>query len=143
MFQPCSGTAPSLGSVTNVTSYFSPSHRSTVFFFNFPLHPSWPDSPPPSATLRLICTNLFTRLSPFFQYWDVFPHGQGSTPAGLPRLSLQFLSCRPQPSPQVHIFPCSHAPRARFCRLFPRPVAPLLLPLMSLTSMSTPVGSPF
>ena len=45
MLQPLSGTAPSLGSVTNVMSYLFPYYRSNCFM-DLPCHPSFPYSLP-------------------------------------------------------------------------------------------------
>ena len=101
LFQPWSGTDPSLGSVANITSYINvaPPLNSLLNLF-------------PSPSVSLIPP-------PPYWFWIAFPLGQVCTPAVLHHLSLHSLSCRPWPDPQVPLIPYSPTPRACFCCLSP------------------------
>ena len=143
MFQPRSRTSLSLGSVTNVTSYLSPPHHFNCFLGLSPL-PSAYLPPPPTATLKLSYTALFT--PNFHPYISV-----------LYRLSTWTIvhSHRPTPPvPELYVLPLSTCPPGTSHTLHPHPSSPFLLPpppsvcplsppLTFLASLSTPLGAPF
>ena len=97
-------------------------------------------TPSTSATLILSHTDLCTQFSPLFRSWTSCPPEQASTPTGLHCPSLHLFSCLPRPAPQVPVVPCRSVPQACLCCLFPSLVAPLVLHLTPLASLSTPVG---
>ena len=62
LFQTCSETAPSLGSVSNITSDLKPAHRSTVYCIFSPPSVAWPPLQP--TTLKLSCTTILAPNTP-------------------------------------------------------------------------------
>ena len=128
LLQPWSGTAPSLGSVSNITSYINPAPLSNCLMGPFP-SPSVSWFPPPSATLILRCTALLAPDSP--PYLPVFDRMSTWTDVHsrrTPSPILISMSFRPRPSPRVPLGPYSPTLWAYFCRLFPRLFSPLSPP---------------
>ena len=121
MFQPRSGTDPSLGSIANVTSYLFPYQLFNCFWI-IALHPLCTDPPP----IHHPYTELHRSLNPsllLFRSWTVFTPEHTSNPSGLHRLYLRSLFCWPQPATQVPVGPCSPAPQACFFCLSPHTAA--------------------
>ena len=143
MFQPRSGTAPSLGSVAKVTSHLNPAPSFNCFRDIF-LSPSLAFLPPPYATLRLSCTAIFTPDCPPFSsclqapvHMDKHPLPPASTACPCARClaALDLLPRSLSAPADPRRKPVSASP--------PRLFAPLSLPSTSIASLTTPVGAPF
>ena len=129
-----------LGSVVNVTSLLSlPNYK--MISGSSPVTCRVPTLTP-SATLILSSTAIYApSYPPYFPFLDHLIT-QSFTPAGLHRPSLPSLSCCPRPDPQFPLGSFSPAPRDLFCRLPPRPFAPLFPFSTSLVSLLTHVVTP-
>ena len=128
MFQPWSGTAQNLGSVTNIMSYLQPAPPFNWFIDLF-LSTSVSWFPPHTLPLGWYAP-LFPHPNIPFLFWSCItcPPEQESTPADLHRMFLNLLSFLPLHDTQFPIGPCIPTPQAYFYRLVFRLVAPFFWP---------------
>ena len=133
LLQPRSRTTLSLGFVVNIMFYLNstPSFNCLLDIF-LPSFVPWP--PPPSATLRIICTAFSTPNYPSsIPVLDSMSTWAGIHSRRTPTPVLLSLSCRPQPAPQVPLGPCSPVPWEFFL--------PPLSPFFRFPSVSLDVAS--
>ena len=101
MFQPWSGNAQNLCSIANVVSKINPAPLfSTVFWIFCFASPSVSLLSPHQTPLNWSTPFFLYPIIPLlFRSWISYPPGKTSTPAGIQRLSLNLLPCRPRPTP--------------------------------------------
>ena len=107
VFQPRSGSAPNVCSVSNGTYKLDPAPPlSTVLWIFRSPSPSVSFRPPPPATFLLSYTAILHHILPLsFQSWIACSPVQTFPPSGLQRPSLFSLNFCPRPAPQ-----CSNHP---------------------------------
>ena len=142
MFQPWSGTDPSLGSVANVTSYLYPSHCFNCFLDLYPSPSVYrlPPHPPPlywaAPLFAPISSPSYDLGTPVYMYERPLPPASTTHPCARCLAALGLLPrSLSTPSPPLRD-PVS-------CASSPVHSPQLSLPSTLLASLSTPVGSLF